>query len=74
VAKAKNDEITAIYEAEIDSGQMKLKGDARSFNAASNFKSRLAPLFATSQMDEVKSRPDGSVSFSFRGTLKEGTK
>lgn len=74
VAKAKNDEITAIYEAEVDSGQMKLKGDARSFNAANNFKSRLAPLFSTSQMDEVKSRPDGSVSFSFRGTLKEGTK
>jgi len=74
VAKAKNDEISAIYEAEIDSGQMTLKGDARSFNAASNFKSRLAPLFASSQMDEVKSRPDGSVSFSFRGTLKEGAK
>jgi len=74
VAKAKNDDITAVYEAEVDSGQMKLKGDARSFNAANNFKSRLAPLFASSQMDEVKSRPDGSVSFSFRGTLKEGTK
>ena len=74
VAKAKNDEITAIYEAEVDSGQMTLKGDARSYNAANNFKSRLAPLFASSQMDEVKSRPDGSVSFSFRGTLKEGTK
>ncbi len=74
VAKAKNDEITAIYEAEVDSGQMKLKGDARSFNAANNFKSRLAPLFESSQMDEVKSRPDGSVSFSFRGTLKEGAK
>ncbi|MDD2336450.1 MAG: type II secretion system protein GspL [Geobacteraceae bacterium] len=74
VAKAKNDEITAIYEAEVDSGQMRLKGDARSFNAANNFKSRLAPLFSSSQMDEVKSRPDGSVSFSFRGTLNEGTK
>jgi general secretion pathway protein L len=74
VAKAKNDDITAIYEAEVDSGQMRLKGDARSFNAANNFKSRLAPLFDASQMDEVKSRPDGSVSFSFRGTLKEGTK
>ncbi len=74
VAKAKTDDITAIYEAEVDSGQMKLKGDARSFNAVNNFKSRLAPLFVSSQMDEVKSRPDGSVSFSFRGTLKEGLK
>ncbi|MHC1697126.1 MAG: type II secretion system protein GspL [Geobacteraceae bacterium] len=74
VAKAKTDDILAIYEAEVDSGRMLLKGDARSFNAANNFKSRLDPLFATSKMDEVKSRPDGSVSFSFRGTLKEGEK
>jgi general secretion pathway protein L len=49
-----------------------LKGDARSYNAANNFKSRLAPLFDTAKMEEVKSRPDGSVSFTFRGTLKEG--
>jgi general secretion pathway protein L len=74
VAKAKTDDILAIYEAEVDSGQMLLKGDARSYNAANNFKSRLDPLFATSKLDEVKSRPDGSVSFSFRGTLKEGEK
>lgn len=74
VAKAKTDDILAIYEAEIDSGQILLKGDARSFNAANNFKSRLDPLFATARMDEVKSRPDGSVTFTFRGTLQEGEK
>jgi general secretion pathway protein L len=72
VAKAKNDDISAIYEADVDSGQVMLKGDARSYNAANNFKSRLAPLFDTAKMEEVKSRPDGSVSFTFRGTLKEG--
>jgi general secretion pathway protein L len=74
VAKAKTDDILAIYEAEIDSGQILLKGDARSFNSANNFKSRLDPLFASAKMDEVKSRPDGSVTFTFRGTLKEGEK
>jgi general secretion pathway protein L len=51
-----------------------LKGDARSFQAANDFKSRLASLCASSELNEVKSRPDGSVSFSFRGTLREGTK
>ncbi|MRR54559.1 MAG: general secretion pathway protein GspL [Deltaproteobacteria bacterium] len=74
VAKAKTDDILAIYEAEVDSGQILLKGDARSFNAANNFKSRLDPLFAAAKMDEVKSRPDGSVTFTFRGTLQEGEK
>ena len=74
VAKAKNDDITAIFEAEVDSGQVRLKGEARSFDAVNSFKTRLAPLFVTSQMDEVKSRPDGKVTFSFRGELKELTK
>ena len=74
VAKAKNDDISAIYEAEVDSGQIILKGDARSYNAANDFKTRLAPLFTTAKMEEVKSRPDGSVSFTLRGTLKEGAK
>jgi len=74
VAKAKTDDVLAIYEAEIDSGQVLLKGDARSFNAANGFKSRLEPLFTAAKMDEVKSRPDGSVTFTFRGTLKEGEK
>ncbi|MDD2319017.1 MAG: type II secretion system protein GspL [Geobacteraceae bacterium] len=74
VAKAKSDNILAIYEADVDAGQVRLKGDARSFDAVNEFKSRLAPLFDSSEMTEVKSRPDKSVSFSFRGTLKEGAK
>lgn len=74
VAKAKTDDILAIFEAEVDSGQVLLKGDARSFNAANDFKSRLEPLFSAAKIDEVKSRPDGSVTFTFRGTLQEGGK
>lgn len=74
IAMAKGDGISAIYELEIGGGQVMLKGDARSFQAANDFKSRLASLCASSELNEVKSRPDGSVSFSFRGTLREGTK
>jgi general secretion pathway protein L len=53
---------------------VRLKGEARSFQVVNDFKSRLAPLFTTSELNDVKSRPDGSVSFSFRGTLREETK
>lgn len=71
IAKAKGEDVSGIYEAEIDGGQVRLKGDARSFQAATEFKARLAPLFASSEMGEVKSRPDGTVSFMFRGVLGE---
>ena len=71
IAKAKGEDVSGIYDAEIDGGQVRLKGDARSFQAASDFKTRLDPLFASSEMGEVKSRPDGTVSFVFRGVLGE---
>jgi general secretion pathway protein L len=74
IAMAKGDGVSGIYELEMGGGQVMLKGDARSFQAANDFKSRLASLCTSSEMNEVKSRPDGSVSFSFRGTLREGTK
>jgi general secretion pathway protein L len=74
IAMAKGDGISGVYELEIGGGQVILKGDARSFQAANDFKSRLASLCTSANLNEVKSRPDGSVSFSFRGTLLEGTK
>lgn len=74
IAGAKGDGIIGVYEAEVDGAQVRLKGDARSFQTVNDFKSGLSPLFDSMEMDEVKSRPDGSVSFSFRGTLKEGVK
>jgi general secretion pathway protein L len=74
IAKAKNDEVAGVYEAEFDGDQVRLKGDAKSFQAVNDFKSRLAPLFASAEMAEVKSKADGTATFSFRGTLKEGTK
>jgi len=71
IAKAKGEDVSGIYDAEIDGGQVRLKGDARSFQAASDFKTRLDPFFVSSEMGEVKSRPDGTVSFVFRGVLGE---
>lgn len=74
IALAKGEGVSAVYEVEIGEGQVSLKGDARSFQAANDFKARLSSLCGTSSLSEVKSRPDGSVSFSFRGTLREETK
>jgi general secretion pathway protein L len=74
IAMAKGDGVSAVYELEIGGGQVTMKGDARSFQAANDFKSRLSSLCTSSSLSEVKSRPDGSVSFSFRGTLREATK
>lgn len=71
IATAKGEEVGAIYEADVDGGQVRLKGYARSFQAAADFKARLSPLFVSSEMGEVKSRPDGTVSFVFRGELGE---
>jgi general secretion pathway protein L len=74
IADAKSNEVSGVFEAEIDGAQVRLKGDAKSFQAANDFKSRLAPFFTSSEMNEVKSKADGTAAFSFRGTLKEGTK
>jgi general secretion pathway protein L len=74
IAKAKNDEVAGVYEAEFDGDQVRLKGDAKSFQAVNDFKSRLAPYFTSAEMAEVKSKADGTAAFSFQGTLKEGTK
>lgn len=71
LAAAKGEGILGVYEAEIEDGQVLIKGDARSFQAVNDFKSSLSADFDPVDMAEVKSRPDGSVTFSFRGTLKE---
>jgi len=71
LALAKGDEVTGIYETELDGPEVRLKGEARSFQAANDFKGRAGKLFDGAEVSEIKSRPDGSVSFSFRGKLKE---
>jgi general secretion pathway protein L len=71
VAEAKGDDIAGFYETEVEGNELRLKGDAASIQAANDFKGRAAKLFDGAQVSEIKSRPDGSVSFTFQGKLKE---
>lgn len=74
LAEAKGSSINGLYEAELEGGSLRIKGDARSAQAVNEFKAVLAPLLATAELGEVKSRPDGTVGFTLTGTLKEGMK
>lgn len=74
LAEAKGATINGLYEAEVEGRSLRVKGDARSAQAVNQFKESLEPILASSQLGEVKSRPDGNVSFSLTGTLKEVTR
>ena len=74
LAEAKGNTINGLYEAELEGRTLRIKGDARSAQAVNEFKTALAPLMATAELGEVKSRPDGTVGFTLTGTLKEVTK
>lgn len=74
LAEAKGNTINGLYEAELEGKALRVKGDARSTQAVNEFKTSLVPLLAACELGEVKSRPDGTVTFSLTGTLKEGTK
>lgn len=74
LAEAKGNTINGLYEAELEGRTLRIKGDARSAQAVNEFKTALAPLLATAELGEVKSRPDGTVGFTLTGTLKEVTK
>ncbi len=74
VVEAKGNSINGLYEAELEGRNLRIKGDARSAQAVNEFKAAIAPLLSSSELGEVKSRPDGMVGFSLTGTLKEGSK
>jgi general secretion pathway protein L len=74
LAEAKGATINGLYEAELEGRMLRIKGDARSAQAANEFKTALAGLMSTTELGEIKSRPDGTVSFSLFGTLKETVK
>jgi general secretion pathway protein L len=74
LAEAKGNTVNGLYEAELEGGNLRVKGDARSAQAVNEFKSALAPLMASVELGEIKSRPDGSVTFTLAGTLKEAKK
>jgi general secretion pathway protein L len=70
LAEVKGDDVGGIYETEVDGVEVRLKGDAKSFQAANDFKGRAAKLFDGAEVSEIKSRPDGSVTFNFHGKMK----
>ena len=74
IAELKGDGISGFYESEFEGNQVRLRGDAESFQAVNDFKTRAGSLFASAEVGEIKSRPAGGVSFSFRGTLQEANK
>lgn len=74
MALAKGEDVTAIYELEVDNDQVRGKGDARTAQGASAFKGKMAGVLSGVEVSEIKSRPDGTVGFSFRGTTREATK
>lgn len=74
LAEAKGEDISEIYEVEVEGAGVSGKGIARSIQAVNDFKARCAPLFGAFDVNELKSRPDGSTGFSFRGGVKGGGK
>jgi general secretion pathway protein L len=74
LADAKGATINGLFEAEVEGLTVRVKGDARSAQAVNEFKAALTPAMASIELGEVKSRPDGSVTFSLTATLKEAKK
>jgi len=72
LADIKGGDVTGLFEVEMDGDQLRVRGDARSMAAVNDFRTRAAPLFNGAEVGEIKSRTDGSVTFLFRGTIKEG--
>ncbi len=71
LADAKGDEVSDLYEIDLDGPQLSGKGIARSIQAVNDFKAKCTPLFGGFEVSEIKSRPDGSTGFSFRGVATE---
>jgi len=74
LAEAKGAGINGLYEVEVEGKALRLKGDAKSSQAVNEFKAALAPLMTTVEVGELKSRPDGGVTFSMAATFREGKK
>jgi len=74
LAEAKGTTINGLYEAELEGRTLRVKGDARSAQAVSEFKTALAGLLSAVESGEIKSRPDGTVTFTLSGMLKETSK
>lgn len=71
LAEVKGTSINGLFEAELEGSALRIKGDARSAQSVNEFKAGLTPLMTNVVLGEVKSRPDGTVTFALTGTLKE---
>ncbi|QWV98043.1 general secretion pathway protein GspL [Geomonas nitrogeniifigens] len=74
VALVKGEDVFGIYETEIAGSDVRLKGDAKSIQAAGELKSRAAAILEGAEVGETKSRPDGSVTFTLSGKMKGVTR
>jgi general secretion pathway protein L len=74
LAEIKGDDVIGFVETSIEGKQVRLQGDVRSIQAVNDFRNRAAVLFSDAEVGEIKSRPDGSVTFTFRGAIKEENK
>lgn len=74
LAEAKGDDPREIYEVDFDGTQITGKGYDRSAQGVNEFRAKAAAHFGSFEVSEIKSRPDGTVGFAFRGTLKGGGK
>ncbi len=72
LADIKGPDVTSLYEIEVDGDQLRVRGDARSIQGVNDLRGRAAALLGSAEVGEIKTRPDGSVTFLLRGTVKEG--
>lgn len=71
LAEIKGSDIAGFYETEIDGNQVRLKGDAATIQAVTDLKNRAGSVLSGVEVGEIRTKPDGSTSFSLRGSLKE---
>jgi len=71
LAEIKGNDVAGFYETEIEGNQVRLKGDAATIPAVSDLKNRAGVVLSGVEVGEIRTKPDGSVAFSLRGTLKE---
>lgn len=74
LADAKGDDPRELYEVDFDGSQVTGRGYDRSAQGVNDFKSKAALQLGNFEVSEIKSRPDGSVSFAFRSNLQGGGK
>jgi general secretion pathway protein L len=74
LTEVKGDDPRELYEVDFDGMQVTGRGYDRSAQGVNEFKAKAALQFGNFEVSEIKSRPDGSVSFVFRGNLKGGGK